>query len=206
MRNSVFVMRSSVCVLTLAGCDGTAHRPPDLHLLRASAALPPYRHRPTVTTTAAAAAAAAADGHRSSADRASALQTVIQLMGERNLYEYWADNYKTHSMDWTLGTAKAILDAWQLKFTQVSAFFGEILGRFGQVFCRDEHDGGSSVTSSGRGPRMWESCCRVMNDKHIFNGKWYTVVVDTVDSWVRHKVSIRGCMNERCSISLSWIT
>ncbi|KAF0297177.1 Protein patched [Amphibalanus amphitrite] len=50
--------------------------------------------------------------------RAKALQTVIQLMGERNLYEYWADTYKTHSMDWSLATAKAILDAWQLKFTQ----------------------------------------------------------------------------------------
>ena len=45
-------------------------------------------------------------------------------MGERNLYEYWADTYKTHSMDWSLGTAKAILDAWQLKFTQVSGFKG----------------------------------------------------------------------------------
>ena len=60
-------------------------------------------------------------------DRAKALQTVIQLMGERNLYEYWADTYKTHSMDWSLGTAKAILDAWQLKFTQVSAFFGTFI-------------------------------------------------------------------------------
>ena len=45
-------------------------------------------------------------------------------MGERNLYEYWADTYKVHNMDWTLATAKAILDDWQLKFTQVSTFWG----------------------------------------------------------------------------------
>ncbi|XP_037068599.1 LOW QUALITY PROTEIN: protein patched homolog 1-like [Pollicipes pollicipes] len=50
--------------------------------------------------------------------RASALQTVIQLMGEKNLYEYWTDNWKTHNMDWSVPMAKAVLDAWQLKFSE----------------------------------------------------------------------------------------
>ncbi|XP_037090839.1 protein patched-like [Pollicipes pollicipes] len=50
--------------------------------------------------------------------RARALQTFIYLMGERNLFEYWDRHWKTHSMEWNMTMAKAILDKWQLAFTQ----------------------------------------------------------------------------------------
>ncbi|GBP11019.1 Protein patched [Eumeta japonica] len=47
---------------------------------------------------------------------ARALQTVVQLMGEREMFEYWADNYKVHHVGWTQEKAAAVLDAWQRKF------------------------------------------------------------------------------------------
>ncbi|KAF0297659.1 Protein patched [Amphibalanus amphitrite] len=50
--------------------------------------------------------------------RAAAFQTVIQLMGEKNLFEFWAGNWKTHNMDWNMAMAKSILDAWQVKFSE----------------------------------------------------------------------------------------
>ncbi|XP_066986955.1 protein patched [Macrobrachium rosenbergii] len=50
--------------------------------------------------------------------RAEALQSMIQLMGARNLYEYWSDDYKVQYMDWSQEKAARILGAWQHKFTQ----------------------------------------------------------------------------------------
>nr|XP_021192438.2 protein patched [Helicoverpa armigera] len=47
---------------------------------------------------------------------AKALQTVVQLMGEREMYEYWADHYKVHHVGWTQEKAAAVLDSWQRKF------------------------------------------------------------------------------------------
>lgn len=51
---------------------------------------------------------------------ARALQTVVQLMGEREMYEYWADEYRVHHINWNQEKAAAILDAWQRKFAAVS--------------------------------------------------------------------------------------
>ncbi|KAK3091489.1 hypothetical protein FSP39_020198 [Pinctada imbricata] len=51
--------------------------------------------------------------------RAEALQSIIQLMGHQSLYDYWTNHYKTHSIDWTPDKAKAVLEAWQRKFTEV---------------------------------------------------------------------------------------
>lgn len=51
---------------------------------------------------------------------ARALQTVVQLMGEREMYEYWADHYKVHQIGWNQEKAAAVLDAWQRKFAAVS--------------------------------------------------------------------------------------
>ncbi|KAL0850981.1 hypothetical protein ABMA28_006876 [Loxostege sticticalis] len=47
---------------------------------------------------------------------AKALQTVVQLMGEREMYEYWSDHYKVHHVGWNQEKAAAVLDAWQRKF------------------------------------------------------------------------------------------
>ncbi|KOB76937.1 putative hedgehog receptor, partial [Operophtera brumata] len=47
---------------------------------------------------------------------ARALQSVVQLMGEREMYEYWADHYKVHHVGWTQEKAAAVLDSWQRKF------------------------------------------------------------------------------------------
>lgn len=54
---------------------------------------------------------------------ARALQTVVQLMGEREMYEYWADEYRVHHINWNQEKAAAILDAWQRKFAAVSTSF-----------------------------------------------------------------------------------
>lgn len=51
---------------------------------------------------------------------AKALQTVVQLMGEREMYEYWADHYRVHHVGWTQEKAAAVLDSWQRKFAAVS--------------------------------------------------------------------------------------
>lgn len=53
---------------------------------------------------------------------AKALQTVVQLMGEREMYEYWSDHYKVHHVGWNQEKAAAVLDAWQRKFATVSNF------------------------------------------------------------------------------------
>ncbi|XP_013176469.1 PREDICTED: protein patched [Papilio xuthus] len=47
---------------------------------------------------------------------ARALQSVVQLMGEREMFEYWTDHYKVHHIGWTQEKAAAVLDAWQRKF------------------------------------------------------------------------------------------
>lgn len=50
--------------------------------------------------------------------RARALQSMIQLMGEKNLFEFYEQDYKVHSMDWTIEKARMVLEAWQRKFAQ----------------------------------------------------------------------------------------
>lgn len=51
--------------------------------------------------------------------RGEALQSIVQLMAEKELYQYWSESYKTHSIGWSVEKAKAVLEAWQRKFTQV---------------------------------------------------------------------------------------
>nr|XP_029724560.1 protein patched-like [Aedes albopictus] len=48
---------------------------------------------------------------------AKALQTVIQLMGEREMYDYWNNHYKVHHIGWNPEKAAEVLNAWQKKFS-----------------------------------------------------------------------------------------
>lgn len=45
--------------------------------------------------------------------RAKGLQSIVQLMGEKDLYDYWSDTYKIHSLDWSRQKAADILAEWQ---------------------------------------------------------------------------------------------
>lgn len=57
--------------------------------------------------------------------RANAVQTVIQLMGEQQMHEFWAKDYKVHNVDWTIEKARMVLEAWQRKFSaEVSKLVG----------------------------------------------------------------------------------
>lgn len=53
------------------------------------------------------------------------MQTVVQLMGERELYEYWSDTYKVHNVDWTQEKAAIVLETWQNKFAEAVKKFVE---------------------------------------------------------------------------------
>lgn len=50
--------------------------------------------------------------------RAKGLQSVVQLMGEKDLYDYWSDTYKIHAMDWSPKKAHEILGEWQREFSR----------------------------------------------------------------------------------------
>lgn len=50
--------------------------------------------------------------------QAKALQTVVQLMGAHEMYEYWANTYKVHHIGWTQEKAGLVLEYWQKKFAQ----------------------------------------------------------------------------------------
>lgn len=52
--------------------------------------------------------------------RAAALQTVIQIMGEREFYDYYArfDTDKVKYTDWTQEKATQVLETWQREFTK----------------------------------------------------------------------------------------
>ncbi|CAH1121961.1 unnamed protein product [Ceutorhynchus assimilis] len=49
---------------------------------------------------------------------AKALQTVVQLMGEQELHDFWAGHYKVHHISWNQERASTVLNAWQKKFAQ----------------------------------------------------------------------------------------
>lgn len=49
---------------------------------------------------------------------AKALQTVVQLMGEHELFEFWSGHYKVHHIGWNQERASLVLNAWQKKFAQ----------------------------------------------------------------------------------------
>ena len=38
-------------------------------------------------------------------------------MGEKDLYDYWSDTYKVHTLEWSRETAFEILKEWQAKFS-----------------------------------------------------------------------------------------
>ena len=50
--------------------------------------------------------------------RAAALQSVFQLMGERELYDFWVNTYKVHHLDWSQEKASLVLDSWQRAFSK----------------------------------------------------------------------------------------
>ncbi|KAI9550392.1 putative hedgehog receptor patched [Daphnia sinensis] len=50
--------------------------------------------------------------------KAEALQSILQLMGEKDMYEYWSQTYRVHNLEWSQEKAADILHAWQRKFTQ----------------------------------------------------------------------------------------
>ena len=52
--------------------------------------------------------------------KAKAFQTVVQLMDQYELYEFWSNSYKIHHIGWTQEKAANVLRAWQEKFSQVS--------------------------------------------------------------------------------------
>lgn len=54
--------------------------------------------------------------------QAKALQTVVQLMGEHELFEYYSDTYKVHHIGWNQEKAAIVLKAWQKQFTEVRDF------------------------------------------------------------------------------------
>ncbi|XP_065204858.1 protein patched-like [Planococcus citri] len=49
--------------------------------------------------------------------KAHGLQTVIQLMSEKELYDYFSDDYKVQKIDWTPQKAALVLETWQRKFS-----------------------------------------------------------------------------------------
>jgi len=51
--------------------------------------------------------------------RAESLQSIIQLMGEKDLYDYHSGTYKVNGIGWSQEKATQIITAWQRSFTQV---------------------------------------------------------------------------------------
>ncbi|PVD22694.1 hypothetical protein C0Q70_15950 [Pomacea canaliculata] len=51
--------------------------------------------------------------------RVEAYQTVLQLMGEKELYDYYVDQKRVSGTTWTLDAARTVLHTWQRKFSAV---------------------------------------------------------------------------------------
>uniref|UniRef100_A0A8D9BH04 Protein patched n=1 Tax=Cacopsylla melanoneura TaxID=428564 RepID=A0A8D9BH04_9HEMI len=49
--------------------------------------------------------------------RAHSIQSVIQLMTARELYDLMIDNYRVHNIDWTPENAQLVLEKWQQTFS-----------------------------------------------------------------------------------------
>ncbi|KAG5322403.1 PTC protein, partial [Pseudoatta argentina] len=60
--------------------------------------------------------------------RAAALQTVVQLMGERELYDFLVNTYRVHHIDWTQEKAAKVLETWQRVFSNEVKKLMEING------------------------------------------------------------------------------
>ena len=46
------------------------------------------------------------------------MQSAVQLMGEKDLFDYWSDTYKVHTLEWSREKAFEILKEWQAKFSE----------------------------------------------------------------------------------------
>ena len=51
--------------------------------------------------------------------RADAYQSIIMLMGGRQLYTHWYNQAKVNHMEWTEDEATQVLEAWKREFTKV---------------------------------------------------------------------------------------
>jgi patched 1 protein len=49
---------------------------------------------------------------------AGGLQSMVQLMGARDMHDYWANTYKVHAMTWSKGKAEEILRKFQQNFEE----------------------------------------------------------------------------------------
>ncbi|CAL1543201.1 unnamed protein product, partial [Lymnaea stagnalis] len=56
--------------------------------------------------------------------RVEAFQSILQLMAEKDLYLYYEENQKVSGIDWTQQKARAVLEAFQRKFSQVVNNYG----------------------------------------------------------------------------------
>ena len=57
--------------------------------------------------------------------RADALQSVVQLMGEKQMFEHYeTEGLKVSSISWSQEKAKEVLTAWQHEFNKVSILIG----------------------------------------------------------------------------------
>ncbi|XP_037941550.1 protein patched-like [Teleopsis dalmanni] len=50
--------------------------------------------------------------------KAKGLQTVVQLLTEKEMYDLWKENYKVHHIGWTKEKAAEVLNAWQRNFSK----------------------------------------------------------------------------------------
>lgn len=51
------------------------------------------------------------------------MQSVLQLMGEKELYEFWLQSYKVLHFSWDQEKAALVLKMWQKKFNEVSILY-----------------------------------------------------------------------------------
>ena len=49
---------------------------------------------------------------------AGGLQSMVQLMGPKDMFDYWSNTYKVHSINWSVDKAKEILAQFQNEFEQ----------------------------------------------------------------------------------------
>ena len=50
--------------------------------------------------------------------QAGGLQSMVQLMGPKDMFDYWSSTYKVHSINWSVEKAKQILEKFQKKFEE----------------------------------------------------------------------------------------
>lgn len=87
--------------------------------------------------------------------KAKALQSIVQLMAEQDMFEYWQNHYKVHNIEWSIDKAKQVLEAWQRKFAEVR-FFNASLNRIANriVHCCRSYRSSTTIASTH------ESCRR----------------------------------------------